>query len=53
MVLTHRECEKQSAKEIAKFLDIEGTGAYVRISGAAEKTSGRQTHRECRPLTSA
>ena len=26
------DCEKQSAKEIAKFLDIEGTGAYVRIS---------------------
>ena len=26
------DCDKQSAKEIAKFLEIEGTGAYVRIS---------------------
>ena len=26
------DCDKQSAKEIAKHLNIEGTGAYVRIS---------------------
>jgi RNA polymerase sigma factor (sigma-70 family) len=26
------DCEKHSAKEIAKFLEIEGTGAYVRVS---------------------
>ena len=26
------DCEKQSAKEIAKHLDIEGSGAYVRVS---------------------
>ena len=26
------DCEKQSAKEIAKQLGIEGTGAYVRVS---------------------
>jgi len=26
------DCEKQSAKEIAKHLNIEGTGAYVRVS---------------------
>ena len=26
------DCDKQSANEIAKFLKIEGTGAYVRIS---------------------
>jgi DNA-directed RNA polymerase specialized sigma subunit len=26
------DCEKQSAKEIAKYLDIEGAGAYVRVS---------------------
>jgi len=26
------DCDKQSAKEIAKFLEIEGTGAYVRVS---------------------
>ena len=26
------DCEKQSAKEIAKHLGIEGTGAYVRVS---------------------
>ena len=25
-------CEKQSAKEIAKHLGIEGAGAYVRVS---------------------
>tara|TARA_R100001594_G_scaffold135122_1_gene176652 strand:+ start:312 stop:1067 length:756 start_codon:yes stop_codon:yes gene_type:complete len=26
------DCEKHSAKEIAKYLDIEGTSAYVRVS---------------------
>ena len=26
------DCEKQSAKEIAKYLGIEGAGAYVRVS---------------------
>ena len=26
------DCEKHSAKEIAKYLNIEGTGAYVRVS---------------------
>ena len=26
------DCEKHSAKEIAKELDIEGSGAYVRVS---------------------
>jgi len=26
------DCEKHSAKDIAKFLEIEGTGAYVRVS---------------------
>ena len=26
------DCEKHSAKEIASFLDIEGSGAYVRVS---------------------
>ena len=26
------DCEKHSAKEIAKYLDIEGSGAYVRVS---------------------
>ena len=26
------DCEKHSAKEIAEYLDIEGTGAYVRVS---------------------
>ena len=26
------DCEKQSAKEIAKHLNIEGVGAYVRVS---------------------
>ena len=26
------DCDKHSAKEIAKYLDIEGSGAYVRIS---------------------
>ena len=26
------DCEKHSAKDIAKHLDIEGTGAYVRVS---------------------
>ena len=26
------DCDKQSAKEIAKYLDIEGAGAYVRVS---------------------
>ena len=26
------DCDKHSAKEIAKFLEIEGTGAYVRVS---------------------
>jgi RNA polymerase sigma factor (sigma-70 family) len=26
------DCEKHSAKEIAKYLEIEGTGAYVRVS---------------------
>jgi len=26
------DCEKHSAKEIAKYLDIEGAGAYVRVS---------------------
>ena len=26
------DCEKQSAKEIAKELGIEGAGAYVRVS---------------------
>ena len=26
------DCEKQSAKEIAKQLGIEGAGAYVRVS---------------------
>jgi len=26
------DCDKHSAKEIAKLLDIEGTGAYVRVS---------------------
>ena len=26
------DCEKQSAKEIAKHLGIEGAGAYVRVS---------------------
>jgi len=26
------DCEKHSAKEIAKYLDIDGSGAYVRVS---------------------
>ena len=26
------DCDKQSAKQIAKYLDIEGSGAYVRVS---------------------
>jgi len=26
------DCDKQSAKQIADYLDIEGTGAYVRVS---------------------
>jgi len=26
------DCEKHSAKQIAKYLDIEGSGAYVRVS---------------------
>ena len=26
------DCDKHSAKEIAKYLDIEGSGAYVRVS---------------------
>ena len=26
------DCDKQSAKEIAKYLKIEGSGAYVRVS---------------------
>ena len=26
------DCEKHSAKEIAKYLGIEGSGAYVRVS---------------------
>ena len=26
------DCEKHSAKEIAKYLGIEGVGAYVRVS---------------------
>ena len=26
------DCEKHSAKEIATHLDIEGSGAYVRVS---------------------
>jgi hypothetical protein len=45
------DCEKQSAKEIAKYLDIEGAGAYVRVFTAKE-ASRDQTYRERRPLTS-
>ena len=26
------DCDKQSAKEIAAYLEIEGSGAYVRVS---------------------
>ena len=26
------DCDKHSAKEIASYLDIEGSGAYVRVS---------------------
>ena len=26
------DCDKHSAKQIAKYLDIEGSGAYVRVS---------------------
>ena len=26
------DCEKHSAKQIAAYLDIEGSGAYVRVS---------------------
>jgi hypothetical protein len=26
------DCDKQSAKQIATYLDIEGSGAYVRVS---------------------
>ena len=26
------DCDKHSAKEIAKYLDIDGSGAYVRVS---------------------
>ena len=31
------DCEKHSAKQIAKYLDIEGSGAYVRVSQKKSK----------------
>ena len=46
------DCDKHSAKEIASYLDIEGSGAYVRVS-QLKKASCGQINRECRPLTSA
>ena len=35
------DCDKHSAKEIASYLDIEGSGAYVRVSQLKKQAINR------------